>query len=282
MRVLLLLLLLAACAPVDVLNGTTSYDGLTVARDQAYGANPRQRMDVWRPADAAEPLPVIVFFYGGAWQSGSRADYAFVAAPLARRGFVVAVPDYRVYPEASFPAFMEDAAAAVAFVRQQAPAWGGDPARVVLAGHSAGAHMVVLLALDRQYLDAAGSAPEQVAGVVGIAGPYDFLPITMPDIRGVFGPLPDDRVTQPASYALSGAGAAPPMLLIHGEDDRTVLPFNSLSLQRRLHEAGGRARAVMYPGVAHIGIVLGFSPLLRQASPVLDDTAAFAAAVPPR
>lgn len=280
--VLAALALLAACAPVDVLNASTPRAGVTVTRDVAYGTHPRQRMDIWRPADAAGPLPVVVFFYGGAWQKGARADYAFVAAPLAARGFVVVVPDYRLHPEAGFPAFMHDAAAAAAQVKRTAPAWGGDPRRVVLMGHSAGAHIATLLALDPRYLQAEGASPVDLAGVVGIAGPYDFLPILLPDIRAVFAAAADSRETQPASYALSGAAAAPPMLLIHGEQDTTVLPFNSKSLARRMREAGGQATAVIYPGVAHIGIVLGFSSLLRGASPVLDDAAGFAAAVAPR
>jgi len=272
--------LMPGCGPAELLNRTVDRDGLVVQLDLAYGPGPRQAMDVWRPAaPAAAALPVVVFFYGGAWQTGQRGDYPFVAANLARRGHVVVVPDYRLYPQAGFPAFLQDAAAAVAAARRLAPGWGGDPARVVLMGHSAGAHIAAMLALDPRWLAAAGDSRDRIAGVVGIAGPYDFLPITGADIRAVFATAADLRDTQPVRFA---DGRAAPMLLLHGTDDRTVLPRNSTVLAERITASGGRARAVLYPGIGHIGIVLGFSELFRSRSPVLDDAAGFVATLAPR
>ena len=271
--------LMPGCAPLDVLNATVDTKGLTVQRAVPYGTLPRQVMDVWRPVDQRGALPVVVFFYGGAWQTGRRGDYPFVAADLSRRGFVVVVPDYRLYPEAGFPVFVQDAAAAVAQVRKLAPGWGGDPARIVLMGHSAGAHIAALLALDPAWLAAAGDSRDRLAGLVGIAGPYDFLPITGADIRAVFASATDLRDTQPIRFA---DGGGPPMLLLHGEADRTVLPRNTLALAAATRAAGGTVELKTYPGVGHIGIVLGFSDLFRGRSPVLDDATAFMANLPAR
>lgn len=274
-----LLAVVPGCAPTDLLNRTVARDGLTEQRDIAYGALPRQAMDVWRPSGGGANLPVVVFFYGGSWQAGRRADYPFVAADLARRGHVVVVPDYRLYPEVRFPAFLQDAAAAVAVARRRARDWGGDPDRVVLMGHSAGAHIAAMLALDPRWLAAAGDSRDRLAGAIGLAGPYDFLPITGRTIREVFANAADLRDTQPISFA---DRHAPPLLLLHGSDDTTVLPRNSQVLAERISRDGGRAEVKLYEGVGHIGIVLGFSRLFRDRAPVLDDSAAFIATLPSR
>jgi acetyl esterase/lipase len=280
---LALLAALPGCAPVDLLNATVSKRGLAVERAIAYGPEPRQALDIWRPAPSATgsaaPLPVVVFFYGGAWQEGARGDYAFVAADLARHGHVVVVPDYRVHPQARYPAFLQDAAAAIAAARRLAPHHGGDPARLVLMGHSAGAHIAAMLALDPRWLAEVGEDRSRIAGLVGLAGPYDFLPIERPDIIEVFAPAPDPLETQPVTFADRNA---PPALLLHGTADTTVLPRNSQSLAARLAEAGVPATLRLYEGVGHVGIVLGFARATRGASPALQDAAGFIAALPPR
>ena len=263
--------LLSRRTPLDALNAAIASDDVIARRAQRYGPGPRQTMDVWRPADAADELPVLVFFYGGAWQGGRRQDYAFVAATLARRGMVVAVPDYRLFPQVRFPVFIEDAALAVAAVLRRARDWGGDPARVVLAGHSAGAYLAAMLALDPQWLDQAGVDRGRLAGMVGLAGPYDFLPIQDEDIRAVFA-APDLRATQPVSHV---DGRAPPLLLLHGAADRTCYPRNSLALVARVQAAGGRAQVRLYPRVGHIGILLGMAPLFRFLAPSATDLAGF-------
>ena len=269
---LLLCALLPACAPVDLLNATIKTEGLTIAKDIPYGAGPRRRFDIYR-ADASEgTLPVAVFFYGGSWQDGSKDDYLFVAAALARHGILVAVPDYRVYPEVQYPAFLRDAAQAVAFVRKGAPSWGGDPHRVFLVGHSAGAYIAAMLALDPEYLAAAGDSRDALAGMVGISGPYDFLPITGPDIRAVFDGSANSPASQPISYV---DGHNPPMLLLQGDADTTVYPRNATALAARIRTAGGHVETKLYPGVGHVGAVLGFAPLFHDKSTVLDDVTQF-------
>jgi acetyl esterase/lipase len=258
---------------VDLLNAAVGLSGVVVTRDIPFGPGPRQRMDVYRPAGAAGPTPVLVFFYGGAWQYGDRADYRFVAASLAQSGVVVAVPDYRLYPEVRFPAFVEDGALAVAQMRQIAAAHGGDPARLFVAGHSAGAYIAAMLAVVPGYLGAVGLARTDLAGAIGLGGPYDFLPIVGADIKLVFASANDDlRRTQPIFHADGGNA---PLLLLHGERDLTCYPRNALALAARVRAAGGSAHARIYRRVGHIGIVLGFAPLLRFRAPSLSDTLRF-------
>jgi acetyl esterase/lipase len=255
--------LLAACSPAGLLNATVSEDGLAVERDVAYGEGPRRRMDVYRPAGAASGLPLIVFLYGGSWRGGSKSLYPFVAAPLARRGAVVAVPDYRVYPEVVFPGFLEDCAAAVAFAAANAGRWGADAGRLLVLGHSAGAYNGAMLLLDPRWLGEAG-APRPVGGAL-LAGPYDFLPITDPDIVPVF-PDPGPQ-TQPITYL---DGRNPPLLLLAGADDTTVRPRNTVTLAERIRAAGGPVEARILPDLGHIGIILAFAPWFRGKGPVLD------------
>ncbi len=262
---------LAACSPAKLLNATISRAGLTITHDVAYGPNPRERLDIYRPS-AAGPAPVIVFLYGGAWNSGSKATYPFVAATLARRGNVVVVPDYRLYPAVRYPAFLQDCAQAVAWASAHMAQLGGDPARLFLMGHSAGAYNAVMLGLDAGLLQAAGTSRDRLAGVIGLAGPYDFLPMTGADTRAVFGPAANDPRTQPITHV---DGHAPPLLLLAGSADETVRPRNTLSLAARVRASGGAVQSRIYPGVGHVGLVIAIAPLFQGKAPVLDDVEAF-------
>ena len=266
--------LLGACSPAALLNATVPEQGIAITRDIPYGAGPRRTMDVYRPAVPQAGLPLIVFLYGGSWRGGSKALYPFVAAPLARRGAVVCVPDYRVYPEVVFPAFLQDCAAAVAFAGQHAARWGSDSSRLMLLGHSAGAYNGAMLLLDPHWLEDAG-APRPQGGAL-LAGPYDFLPITDRDVIPVF-PDPGPE-TQPITFA---NGGSPPLLLLAGSDDTLVAPRNSLRLADRVIEAGGRADAHILPGLGHIGVILGFAPPFRTRGGVLDRVDAFRRRVAP-
>jgi acetyl esterase/lipase len=259
--------------PIEVVNKLAGTGGLTMTRDVAYGAGERARLDVYRPAGAFA-LPVIVFFYGGSWQWGARADYQFIAALLAKRGFVVAVPDYRLFPEVKFPDFLTDCAAAVAYVMKNAAAFGGDEGQVFLAGHSAGAYNAVSLALNGAYLHSQGSSPDALAGVIGLSGPYDFLPLRDPVIADIFSPPADILLTQPITFARDGA---PPMFLAHGGRDITVLPRNTTALAARLRAAGSVVETRIYPKLGHVGILLASLPYFSWRAPVLADVLAFIA-----
>jgi acetyl esterase/lipase len=262
----LLALALSACSPAQLLNSTISRSGVVVTHDVAYGDVPRQKLDVYRPAGAGL-APVVVFLYGGAWNSGSKAMYPFVAATLARSGNVVVVPDYRLYPEVRFPAFLQDCARAVAWTQAHLAEIGGDPQRVFLMGHSAGAYNAAMLALNPAYLEQAGTSRNRLAGMIGLAGPYDFLPITGADVKAVFATVGDNSPeSQPITFV---DGHAPPMLLLAGSADRTVYPRNTLSLAARVRAKGGQVQDRIFPGVGHIGLVIAIAPLFQGKAPVL-------------
>jgi acetyl esterase/lipase len=260
--------------PVDLVNKSVGLSGLTVTSGIAYDATERGKMDIYRPA-GARALPVIVFFYGGSWQWGHRRDYSFIAALLAKQGFVVAVPDYRLYPEVKFPAFLHDCAAATAFVLKHAPEYGGNSGELFLLGHSAGAYNAVMIALNPVFLGDQGVATDQLAGIVGLSGPYDFLPLRDPDIKDIFSNPADLRLTQPVTFAREHA---PPLFLAHGGADTTVLPRNTTALAARLRQRGSVVETKIYPKLGHIGIILAVLPYLSWRAPVFTDALAFIAA----
>lgn len=261
----------AAFAPAQVLNALARGD-FTVTRDIAYGPGPRGRLDVYAPRHAAD-APVVVFFYGGSWQEGRRSLYRFVGAALAARGIVTVIPDYRLYPETVFPGFLRDGAAAVGWALTHAAAFGGDPERLFLMGHSAGAYIAAMLALDPVWLAAQHLQPGQdIAGFIGLAGPYDFLPLTDPVLQRIFGPPAGLARTQPINFVRPGA---PPAFLAAGTEDRTVDPGNSVRLARRLNAMGDSVTLRLYPGLDHRRLIGSLSPWLRLLGPVLPDCLAF-------
>ncbi len=267
---------LAGCnnlATLNRLNALTPGDGGVVKRidGAAYGSDPRQRLDVYTPADATAPLPVVVFFYGGGWNSGYRGGYAFAARAIAARGFVVVMPDYRLVPQVRFPAFIDDGAAAVRWTVDHIAASGGDPKRIAVAGHSAGAHIAMMLALDRHYIAAAG-APGAIKAVVGLAGPYDFLPFDQPSAVAAFGAAPNPKATQPISFVRADAPAA---LLLTGDADDVVRPRNSRALAAALRLKGAKVEEKEYPGVGHIGLLLALSKPFRGKADILDTMTSF-------
>jgi acetyl esterase/lipase len=272
--ILLLLMMLSACSPLRTFNALIPKDrGVSaVGRDLAFGTDKRQRLDLYRPVASGPQgrLPIILFLYGGSWSSGEKGGYGFAGRALAARGFLVAVPDYRLVPQVRYPAFLEDNAAAVRWVVANATRFGGDPSRVVLVGHSAGAYNAAMLALDPRWL---GAERRAIRGWVGLAGPYDFLPLDGPVTRATFGQAGDLGATQPVNFASAGD---PATLLLHGTKDTTVLPRNSQRLGALLADKGVSARVKLYPEVGHVGILTAFARPLRGRAPVIDDVTAFA------
>ncbi len=269
--VLLCACLLAGCSPFPVLNAFSPADQAQLQGDIDYGDLPRQRLDVYQPgASGVQPAPVVVFFYGGAWDSGRKEDYRFVGHTLASRGVVAVVPDYRVYPAVTFPVFVEDAAAAVAWTLDNIGRFGGSAGRVYVMGHSAGAHIAGLVALDERYLGVHGKQPGQLRGFIGLSGPYDFLPLKSRRLKRIFGdPAPAD--SQPINFVNP---AAPPALLITGGDDTTVIPRNTLRLADRLSQTGIPVRRIVYPEVGHGRTVAAFSSL-GDGLPVVEEVVRF-------
>jgi acetyl esterase/lipase len=264
-------LLGAACSPLGLLNGMAPKR--LSARDIPYGPAPRQSLDIYVPRGLRGRAPVVLFIYGGGWDSGKKADYRFVGGALAAAGFVTVIPDYRLYPEVVFPAFLDDCAAAFAWATAHAGDYGGGD-RMFLMGHSAGAYNAAMLTLDPGYLTRAG-ARLPLAGTVGIAGPYDFLPVQTAELRAIFGKPPTPPETQPINH-IDGRNA--PMLLLAGAADTTVLPGNTQRLAARIHAAGGPVRSRIYPGIDHKEIIGALGVPFRFLCPTLRDCAGFLSA----
>ena len=224
-------------------------------------------LDIYRPAtDAAAPRPTVLFWHGGSWQDGSRTDYLFVGVELARRGFNVVIPDYRKFPEVTYPAFIEDAAAAFAWVHREIGRYGGDPARVIVSGHSAGAHSAVMLAADARFLARHGLSPTSIRGVIGLAGPYHFTPRSETLTR-IFNGAENFPDMQAGNFV---DGDEPPMVLLHGEADSTVNRMNIRRLSAALEKAGICHETRFYPGVGHIGMIGAFT-WAYESEPILGD-----------
>ncbi len=267
------MLLLSACSPTAVLNALAPRDGIVTTSDIPYGDGPRHTLDIYAPREAAGPTPVVVFFYGGNWDSGTKAMYRFVGAALAARGVLTVIPDYRLYPQVRFPDFIYDAAGAIAWTRANAARFGGDPHRLFLMGHSAGAQIATLVALDALYLRSVDLSPRRdVCGVIGLAGPYDFLPLHDAELQVIFGPESERPRSQPINYV---SPQAPPMLLLAGRDDDTVDPGNTLRLAARLRTVDASVQDELYSGVGHKALIAAFARPLGFLAPVREATVRF-------
>jgi acetyl esterase/lipase len=247
-------------------------EAILAARDIPFGGDERQKLNIWTPASGAKNAPVLVFFYGGSWRDGARRFYDFYGRALATQGFVVVIPDYRVTPKYRFPAFVEDGASAVAWTYTNITKYGGDPARISLSGHSAGAHIAAMVTLDKQWLAKAGAPENVIRSFVGLAGPYDFLPFTTDTSKAAFAHEADASITQPITFARKDA---PPMLLLTGLEDTTVKPRNSQNLSKAQTALGTKAALIEYPGIDHSEIIQSFAQPFRDKSPALADTLKF-------
>jgi acetyl esterase/lipase len=266
--------LVASCSPLATFNALVPKDAgvALAARDQPFRDGPRGRLDLYAPRGTrpSARLPVIVFFYGGSWNSGDKQGYAFAGRALAAEGFLVAVPDYRILPQARYPDFLEDGAAAVRWMRANAARFEGDGERIVLVGHSAGAYNAAMLAMDERWLGADRTA---VRGFAGMAGPYSFLPLDVAATRATFGQVADLPATQPVNHA--GRGDPPSLLLVAGQDT-LVGPRNAERLGAALRAGDVSVEVRTYPGVGHIGILTALARPLRGRAPVVRDIGAFA------
>lgn len=272
--------LLSACSPLGVINALTPADSYRLTADVAYGPDPRQRLDVYTPRSASPTngFPVAVFFYGGAWNRGDRADYQFVGAALASKGILAVLADYRLYPQVRYPDFLTDSARALAWAHRESARLGGDPGRLFVMGHSAGAYNAAMLALDARWLKAEGLAPSILAGWIGLAGPYDFLPITNADAQPVFFHPDYPKDSQPVAFA---GKTSPRSFLGAATTDTLVNPErNTRQLADKLAAAGVGVTQRFYDKVDHITLIGAFAWPLRPMAPVLDDVAAFVKGAP--
>lgn len=265
-----LVTVLSGCSPLGAIDELTPSSGYQVRSNVTYGDNPRQKLDVYRPNKSGPGAPVIVFFYGGGWRMGSRTDYRFVGQAFASDGYVVVVPDYRLYPEVRFPGFVEDGAAAVAWTQKNIAAEGGDPTRIIIAGHSAGAHLISMLHADRRYLDEAGfkrpaNGAPGLAATIGLAGPYNYTP--QGRYRDILDASAAGRPVMPIPFI---EGKEPPLLLLHGKDDSTVYVTNTNALAEKAKAKGGQADVRLYD-LGHGPLVAALAQPLRWLGPVHED-----------
>lgn len=266
-------LLLAGCqsALFGVINARQPSEGVVAHHDIVFDPATGLSLDVYAPANAKN-APVVVFFYGGAWKSGKRQWYRWAGEALAAKGVVAVVPDYRLWPKVKLDGFVEDGAHAARWARDHAGDYGGNTSHLFLMGHSAGGHIAAMLATDQHWLASVGMTPRDLSGFIGLAGPYDFLPLTNDDYIDMFGHTAAQQArSQPVNFV---DGDEPAALLLQGADDTTVRPSNALSLQRRYQAHGEEAVVKLYPGMGHMGILFALRGGKTNA-PVLDDAIAF-------
>ena len=264
---------LAACSPLATINALSPGSALRTSAAVPYGSNPRHKLDIYTPEKGAANSPVVVFFMGGNWVTGERNDFAFVGRALASRGYVVVIPDYRLYPEVKYPDFLDDSAQAVAWTAREIASFGGDPKRLYVMGHSAGAYNAAMVSLDPKYLARQGMKASALRGWIGMAGPYDFLPIENTTTRPVFH-FPD---TPPDSQPINHvAKDSPPTLLIAANTDNLVNPVrNTGGLAKKLRANGVFVKEIYYDRVNHVTLVGSLAAPLRLLAPTLDDIDAF-------
>ena len=259
---LVMLITTSACSPVKLLNAVVpanTYQLQTVA----YGDLPRQKLDIYTPKQTSAALnarKVVIFFYGGSWDSGNKGDYKFVGEALASQGFIVVIPDYRVYPDVLFPAFMEDPALAAHWVKDHIQQYEGNTQQVFLAGHSAGANIAVMLGVNVEYLAKQSLKPTDFAGIIGLAGPYDFLPLKSERLKIIFGPEAERWKSQPINFV---NGKNPPMLLAVGKKDGTVWPRNTYNMAEKIKSKKGLVKVVEFENYNHIDMVAKLAKPLR-------------------
>jgi len=278
--------LLSACSALDVLNATVATDTYVLTPGLRYGPSDRQKMDLYQPKapagapGASQTVPLVVFFYGGSWSTGEREGYRFVGEALASRGIAVLVADYRLSPAFRYPAFLQDSALAVRWAFDHAAQYGSSPSKVFVMGHSAGAYNAAMLALDKRWLAEVGLSPTALAGWIGLAGPYDFLPIKEPQTQVAFNWPATLAESQPLAHMDEITPSYPPALLLAPTADKVVDPQRSTAtLARQLASRGVRVESALLEGVSHVTLVASLASVLRGRAPVLDRITAFVASV---
>jgi len=258
--------LISACSPLGIVNTVSNIYQVPEHHNIAYGELHRQALDLYLPPEkSGDTTQVILFFYGGSWNSGSRQEYRFVGRRLASEGYIVAVADYRLYPEVKYPDFLKDSAAAVNKVHQligsELLADYQPASRMTLMGHSAGAYNAAMLALDSRWLSAEGLDREQtINGWIGIAGPYDLYPITIEEVKPVFHHPDYPADSNPVDFIEHAV--VPALILVPEEDDLVNPERNSRTLARLLQENNKPVDLTEISSTSHTTIIGTMSPVL--------------------
>lgn len=263
------LFLFSGCSPLLVLSNLSMENENVTVLQKRYGESERQQFDLYMPETIMANSPVVAFFYGGGWKRGEKEKYGFVGQTLSGKGYVTVIPDYRLYPEVKFPAFVDDGARLIAWVRNNLEqAKNG----VVVMGHSAGAHTAALLLLDHSYLENRGQSQNIIRGMIGLAGPYGFNPLEYRSTRPIFAAADPLDSARPVTFACA---AAAPLLLLHGDSDTVVIPENSRELKQRVETCGGRVEYLELPETGHYTIILGLSDSFLKNNAILAPITAF-------
>ena len=244
----------------------------TVYRDIPYEANERQKLDLYIPTSPLPNQPIVVFFYGGGWRTGDKKDYAFFGKTLSEHGILTAIANYRLYPDTTFPGFIDDGADAVAWVSKHAEAYGGNPRRIFLMGHSTGAYIAAMLAFDPDFLQRDGVSSSSIAGVIGLAGIYDFSTASNRESVQIFRGGTLEKSADPLDYV---SDKAPPALLLVGGNDVITSPDYDQAFAKGIKTRGGKVQAIVYPAVGHVGIMLPFSSITHNNTIVVDNVLSF-------
>ncbi len=259
---------------IDRNKASQPWDDLAITRDVAYAPGDRHSLDVYGQRPPAQPRPVVVYLYGGGWTGGAKAYFAWVGAALARQGYVTVIPDYRIYPHAKWPEFLQDNAAAVRWARDNAAKFGGDPSNLILIGHSAGAYNAINLAVDRRWLGAVGMDPARdLRAVIGLSGVYVIDPDTPPQ-KVIFGPESQWPDTQPIAHV---DGNAPPLLLIIGDKDEEADVSDTDKLAAKVREKGGSISVIHYPSLRHADTVEALAPVPPGGPDIMKQVTSFIA-----
>ncbi len=273
-------MLLSSCgAALFFANQAAVLGGAKVEKNISYASDANNKLDIYLPkhytnATSNGPIatfksPVIIFFYGGCWGAClkyKKNSYAFLTQGFTSKGYIVVIPDYRHYPEVLFADIMRDSAKATEWVQKNITAYGGDENQIVLSGHSAGAHIAAMLALNESWLDDETLA--SIKGFIGLAGPYDFLPFTESYQAELFASKQGYADSQPINFV---DGTEAPMLLLHGNNDIRVKPSNLDSLSRLAQQKGIDVQSHRYDNVNHTEILAALSKFYRDRRPVLQD-----------
>lgn len=270
---LFLIPIIQACSPLYLLNNFVSESSYEYTNNISYGQRSKQRLDIYSPAEInCTQCPVLIFFHGGAWHTGEKEEYKFLGEAFASEGFIVVIPDFRLYPEVRFPVFIEDAAKSVRWVRDNIQKQGGNPDNINLMGHSSGAHITMMLAFEPHYLLDENVALNSIRSATGLAGPYDFLPTKEALVTNVFSTANPPEISQPINFAKENGF---PVLLATGLNDQRVNPDNSFKFANALKKSNAQVKLITYTNVGHAGILLSLSKPLRHLSPVFSDSLRF-------
>jgi len=230
----------------DVIEDVRYYDGPS--------AHERKHLlDIYAPSSASS-TPVIFFVHGGSWEDGDKSLYSYLGENFASRGFTTVVTNYRLSPAVRHPAHIEDVARGFAWVFEHIDEFGGDPDEIFIVGHSAGGHLVSLLALDKRYLAAHDLSPEIISGVVSVSGVYDLTIYPSVFFLDTFDP--DDESRAEASPINHIGDDQPPFLVLYAQFDYPTLADQAEDFSSLLENAGTGVDLFEIPAQSHISIVI--------------------------